>query len=112
MLPEKIVIDPPYVAYDVENKKAVLVFRTASIGAKYLYGAQYSKKSVYAGKRSNANLFSTPLAIRYAKEEHKRLLGEDDILVLDARFYKSVTFQALKLENGQSYNKVKVRKQF
>jgi hypothetical protein len=86
--------------YDTQEKKPVLLFRSATLCTHYLFKHliftvanrnTYIRRILYYSAKKKIdtdNCFAKPLAFRVMKEELAAQLGDLDYLVLDENYYK------------------------
>jgi hypothetical protein len=80
----------PVTVYDVKQKKVMAIFKTGALCAKYIYadtGKTSAKTDVYGclSRKGKTKFRNTKdwVALRYANEAQKELLGGEDYLIME-----------------------------
>lgn len=83
----------PVSVYCTIQKKCVLIFSSSKICDKYVfpslvYTSSRTRYLTTSKGKTDKNVFKTLLAFRYSSQAHKDLLGNEDLVVLDDKFYR------------------------
>lgn len=82
----------PIVLYDAKKQKAIGIFKQQVTATKYLYGNNNRKQNVGGAlkkkQRIHNSLLNTPIAIRYANPDQIKLLGDQEVYMLDESLKK------------------------
>jgi hypothetical protein len=91
MVPLNALCPVPCAAYDVEDKKVVIIASTINIMNRYVFESKNTKKTsgLLSGKqRCKSNRFGRTICFRHASNEQIKLLESEgvDLAVLDDRY--------------------------
>lgn len=77
-------------AYDVEDKKAVMIFETTGIAGRYIMEDTYRGRIIHTSFKQRSkhrkHRFGRTLCYRRANAEQEQLLGDAHLVILDERY--------------------------